>query len=304
MERAMTEWGDEFDDADEAPDWEEEQEERSAGDFPAGLTGAGRVGPSEREGRSAREGRDARGGRGARERFGGRAEKRERRKLGEVDEVPPGRVTAMHERRAGSSRFVVAIEGRVAAVVSTELIADLGLKVGALIDPALAERLRAESSRLAVFDKAVDLLAVRARSTRDLQTRLRRAGAEDGAIAAAVERLQRLGFLDDEAYARNLARSRVMSGGVSKRRIGQELQRRGVSRDVADDAIADTLEEVELDEEGAARMAAEKRMRALRSYDAQTQKQRLYAFLARRGYSPDVISRVVRAVMRGASGEA
>lgn len=236
-------------------------------------------------------------------RSGRRGDRKTRRKLGDVDEVQPGRVTAMHERRAGSSRFVVAIEGRLAAVVSTELIGDLGLKVGAMVDPALAERLRAESSRLAVFDKAVDLLAVRARSTRDLQTRLRRAGAEDAAIASAVERLLRLGFLDDEAYARNLARSRVVSGGVSKRRIGQELQRRGVSREVADDAIADTLEEVELDEEGAARMAAEKRMRALRSYDAPTQKQRLYAFLARRGYSPDVISRVVRDVMRGANGE-
>lgn len=291
----MSEWRDEFDDSDEAVGDEGAAETTAGG---RRLAGGGDVGRAEPVGRGGREGR------GAREGFGGRGEKRERRKVGEVDEVPPGRVTAMHERRAGSSRYVVAIDGRVAAVVSTELIADLGLRVGAMIDPTLAERLRAEASRLAVFDKAVDLLAARARSTRDLLTRLRRAGAEDGAIAAAVERLQRLGFLDDEAYARNLARSRVVSGGVSKRRIGQELQRRGVSRDVADEAIAETLEEVELDEEGAARMAAEKRMRALRSYDAATQKQRLYAFLARRGYAPDVISRVVRDVMRGASGEA
>lgn len=291
----MSEWRDEFDDSHEAVGDEGEAEKGAGGRRMSGGGDVGRANPA---------GRGGHGGRGAREGFGGRGEKRERRKLGEVDEVPPGRVTAMHERRAGSSRYVVAIDGRVAAVVSTELIADLGLRVGAMVDPSLAERLRAESSRLAVFDKAVDLLAARARSTRDLQTRLRRAGAEDGAIAAAVERLQRLGFLDDEAYARNLARSRVVSGGVSKRRIGQELQRRGVSRDVADEAIADTLEEVELDEEGAARMAAEKRMRALRSYDASTQKQRLYAFLARRGYAPDVISRVVRDVMRGASGEA
>ncbi|MBK6841804.1 MAG: RecX family transcriptional regulator [Gemmatimonadetes bacterium] len=136
------------------------------------------------------------------------------------------------------------------ATVSAELIAELGLRVGGSVDVVLAQRLRAESSRLAVFDKAIDLLAVRARSTRDLQMRLRRAGAADASIAAAIERLQQLGFLDDDAYARNLARSRVLSGGVSRRRIGQELQRRGVSREVADGAIAETLEEVELDEEG------------------------------------------------------
>jgi len=207
-------------------------------------------------------------------------------------------VTAIHERRSGSVRYLVAIDGRPVATVSAELIAELGLRVGGSVDVVLAQRLRAESSRLAVFDKAIDLLAVRARSTRNLQMRLRRAGAVDASIAAAIERLQQLGFLDDDAYARNLARSRVLSGGVSRRRIGQELQRRGVSREVADGAIAETLEDVELDEEGAARLAGEKRLRALRSYDAATQKQRLYAFLARRGYAPDVIARVVRDLMR------
>lgn len=228
---------------------------------------------------------------------GGRSRRGERRAVGEVDEVPAGRVSALQERRAGSARYVVAIDGRPVATVSAPLIAKLDLKVGAMIDLATAALLRAEASRLAVFDKAVELLAVRARSARDLRLRLKRAGAEDEAIVAAIERLEELGLLDDRDYARNLARSRVVGGGVSKRKIGEELQRRGVSRRVADEAITDTLEEVELDEEGAARAAAEKRLRALRSYDLPTQRKRLYAFLARRGYAPDVVSRVIRAVI-------
>ena len=183
------------------------------------------------------------------------------------------------------------------ATVSAELVAELGLRVGAVIDESTAERLRGAAARLAVFDKAVALLAVRARSARELRLRLRRAGAKDELTEAAIERLQGLGVLDDREYARNVARSRVVGGGVSKRKIEEELQRRGVARRDAHQAIAETLEEVELDEEGAARAAAEKRLRALRSYDAETRRKRLYAFLARRGYAPDVVSRVIRDVM-------
>ncbi|MCC6931130.1 MAG: RecX family transcriptional regulator [Gemmatimonadaceae bacterium] len=183
------------------------------------------------------------------------------------------------------------------ATVSAELVAELGLKVGADIDTAGADRLRLAAARLAVFDKAVELLAVRARSARELRLRLRRAGAADDAIVEAIVRLQALGVLDDREYARQVARSRVVGGGVSKRRIAEELQRRGVTRRVVDEAIAETLDEVELDEEGAARAAAEKRLRSLRSYDLPTRRKRLYAFLARRGYAPDVVARVLRDVM-------
>lgn len=222
--------------------------------------------------------------------------------LGEMQPVPAGVVTALHERRSGSSRFVVAIDGQIAATVSAELIGQLGLHVGRRVDEDDAHRLAQASALLAVFDKAVELLSVRARSVRDLQGRLRRAGAGDAAISAAVERLHALGLLDDEAYARNLARSRVLSGGVSRRRIGVELQKRGIACDVADEAIAETLDEAELDEDGAARAAATKRLRALASLDPATRRRRLYAFLARRGYPPDVIARALRNVL--AEGDA
>lgn len=222
---------------------------------------------------------------------------RVRRSLGDVAAVLVGTVTALHERRAGSSRYVVVIDGKPAATVSSEVIAALGLRVGVPIDAPLSESLRTASGHLEVFDKAVALLAVHARSERDLRLRLRRAGAGEAGVSAAVERLVALGLLNDEAYARSLAHSRVVGGGVSKRRIAQELQRRGVSRAVADEAIDATLDDVELDEFGAAQAAAEKRLRSLRSLDAETRRRRLYAFLARRGYPHDVITKVLRTVL-------
>lgn len=214
--------------------------------------------------------------------------------LGTAPAIPAGRVTGLRERRVGSARYLLSVDGAARAIVSAEVIARLGLRVGAVLDPAVAEAVGRESAELAVFDKAVELLAARARSGRELQLRLRRAGAPAETIAKAIDRLVALGVLDDQAFARILAQSRVVKGGASRRHIARELQRRGIGRREADEAIDGVLAEVDLDEAAAARAVAERRLRAMRGLDAATTRRRLHGFLARRGYDSDTIARVLR----------
>lgn len=234
---------------------------------------------------------------------GGNTTRRGRRTLGDVEPIAPGTITSLQERRAGSARYVVAIDDRPAAVVSAEAIGELALRRGAAVDLLLAERLTERARDLLVFDKAVELLAVRARSIRELTLRLRRAGAPAPSVDRAVTRLTALGLLDDAKFARHLAQSRALGGGVSRRRIGDELRRRGVTREVVDDVVATTLADVEFDEREAALAVARRRLRALGSLDAHTRRRRLYAFLARRGYTPDVISGVLRALAADAGDD-
>jgi regulatory protein len=78
--------------------------------------------------------------------------------------------------------------------------------------------------------------------------------------------------------------------------VGQELFRRGVDRDVADAAIAETFEEEAVDEDLLVERAARKKLRALAGLDAPTRDRRLYAFLARRGFDGDAIRRAMKKV--------
>lgn len=211
--------------------------------------------------------------------------------------MPPGRVTSLDERRAGSGRYLLSVDGAPVALLSAEVIARYGVRVGGAIDASIADDLARDAAQLAVFDKAVAFLAVRARSARDLQLRLRRSGAPTEMIARAIDRLTSLGVLDDASYARHHAQSRVASGGASRRRIVQELQRRGVDRRIADHAIEGVLQEEELDEAGAARAVAEKRLRSLRNLEGDVARRRMYAYLARRGYTGDVIARVLKELL-------
>ena len=210
----------------------------------------------------------------------------------------PLTVTDLAQVPGRNDRLRVSINGADFGDVTLDYVADERLRVGRPLTRAQAHDVLGAVRRTIVLDKALDLLAIRARSGRDLRMRLRRAAAGDADITWVIERLVRQGFLDDSAYARQVARARVLGGGVSRRRVVTELRRRGIASDVADEAIDATLSEVDLDEEGAALHAAEKRMRALRSLEPAQQRQRLYAYLARRGFESEVVRKVIASILR------
>ena len=206
-------------------------------------------------------------------------------------------VSGLAQLPGRNDRLRVSLNGIPIGDLTLDFVALERVREG-VITRAQAAELFAAVSRTRVLDKALDLLAVRARSSRDLQIRLRRAGAGEAQTSWAIERLTAQGFLDDAAYARGVARAKALSGGVSRRKVIGVLRQKGVAADVASEAIDATLAEVELDEYGAALAVAQKRARALRNLDAAVQRQRLYAFLARRGYESDVVRRVLAEVLR------
>ncbi len=207
-------------------------------------------------------------------------------------------ISELSETPNRSGRFRVSLNGVALGDLTLDFVADQGIREGKSITRAQAVEMRDQVDRTAVLDKALDLLAVRARSSRDLSIRLRRAGARDADISWAVARLAAQGFVDDAAYARGVARSKTLGGGVSRRKVITVLRQKGIAADVAAEAMEATLAEVSLDEYGAALAIAQKRVRALSSLEPAKRRQRLYAFLARRGYEGDVVRRVMSEVLR------
>ncbi|WP_437654372.1 regulatory protein RecX [Sorangium sp. So ce1182] len=147
------------------------------------------------------------------------------------------------------------------------------------------------------YERALRLLSFRARSARELEKRLIEKGEPREHVTAAIQRLCANGLLDDARFAEAKARSGIVGRPRSRRRIEQDLARKGVARDVADAAIRQVMADEGTDELAVAERAARKKMRTLARLDAAEQRQKLYAFLARQGYAPDVVRRALRAVM-------
>ena len=139
------------------------------------------------------------------------------------------------------------------------------------------------------YEQALRLLEYRARSAAELRRALLRKGASAGEVDAAIEKLRDQKLIDDDDFARQFARNRVAGPGASRRRIVQELSRKGIAREVADRAIEQLREQDGLDPADGIHRVARKKWSSLAKLDDFTRRRRLYAFLARRGFDPDEI---------------
>lgn len=152
-----------------------------------------------------------------------------------------------------------------------------------------------------VYEQALTLLGFRARSVAELRRKLLQKGAPADEVERVLERLRDQKLLDDAEFARQFARNRLLGPGASRFRIVQELARRGVSRDLAERAIDDLRQDDGIDPADAIHRVARKKWASLARVDDFTRRRRTYAFLARRGFSPDEIAAAMRAL--GASDD-
>lgn len=144
------------------------------------------------------------------------------------------------------------------------------------------------------YNRALDLLSARPYTVRDLRRKLIQKEVPPEEVDAAIQRLFQAGLLDDEKYALAYARTKLVGAGSSKRRIRQELGRKGVVAEVADAAVDQVIADEEVDTRAVVERVARKKLVSMGNLEPVVLRRRLYAFLARRGYDLDEIQAVVK----------
>jgi regulatory protein len=152
---------------------------------------------------------------------------------------------------------------------------------------------------------AAHFLGTRPRTRRELELRLRRAGAADAVIAATLKRLAGLGLVDDVAFVRWWAEQRDRHAPRGRRMVEAELRQRGVPREVMEALRGEELAAPALDAEGLpgseserAEVALSRHLRGRPVPDDPKALQRLGDFLMRRGFDPQTVRATLRAAGR------
>lgn len=107
--------------------------------------------------------------------------------------------------------------------------------------------------------KAFRLLTLRAHSEKELRAKLREGGFSAPVVEQVVRRCRELGYLNDEAFARQRARVLAVSRLAGDRRIALDLRERGIDAGLSARVIAEVRGE--LDEEEAAERLLRKKIR-------------------------------------------
>ena len=142
-------------------------------------------------------------------------------------------------------------------------------------------------------ERALGLLAVRPRSRRELEQRLLRAAFEAHEVADVLGRLESVGLIDDDAFARAVAEHAFGERRSGARAVRATLSAKGVSSATTAAVIA----ELAGDEQERATELARSRAGRLRALPPEKAFSRLAGLLLRRGYPHDVARRAARAAL-------
>lgn len=195
-------------------------------------------------------------------------------------------LTAIETTRRG--RCALFGDGEFLFSVDPETLAKSGLCEGDTLDEQTLARLREQSDLRAAKDRALLLLSGRDHGAQELYQKLCRSFDEHTA-AAAVAEMQRLGLLDDAAFARRKAES-LAARHKSRREIAAKLAALGLDRELIADAL-DALDTGE-GEQAAIRPLLERQYRGKLAAGG---REKVLAALARRGFrTRDAIAAVDR----------
>ena len=143
------------------------------------------------------------------------------------------------------------------------------------------------------YAAALKMLTRRDHGRAELAGKLAAKGFDEPVVAATLEKLAGLGYLDDRRYARLWAEGALRSGRGVGPRIALELRRRGIADEIIRDVQAELAEGYE-----EAELLRQQMDRRYAGFDPATatdrEKARIFNFFRRRGFPGAVIAAALR----------
>ncbi len=169
--------------------------------------------------------------------------------------------------------------------VHEDVLVKYRLLKGETLDESTIAHIKQEESAQEAIQQAIRWLSVRARSEHELVQGLRQKGYAPKIIQQAMSRCRELGMMDDRAFAAQLSSHRTRIQRKGRRLIEQELKQRGVEQEDIVHALAETNAQQERDN---ALNWIRKKWPSLKG-ESRAKRQKMMAFLYRKGFDTDVI---------------
>lgn len=188
------------------------------------------------------------------------------------------------ENQKNKDKFNLFVDGQFYSGIMKETAIANNFFVGKKIEKNVLDKILIESESKMAFGKASDLLATRLHSKDELKLKLIKKGFSKDAINLAINKLEDYGYINDAEFANLFVQS---NSKLSKQMLKNKLSTKGISSQIIDDVISSISADDEF--ENAIRLAE----KYLKNKNLDECKDKLYAFLARKGFSHSVIKQTI-----------
>lgn len=198
-------------------------------------------------------------------------------------------ITKIEAQKKNDDRVNIYVNDEFFIAIFTELVYTFNLKKGMTIEEENLKRILNEEMYMKAKNKALNILAKADQSEKKVREKLS-SDFEDDTINMVIEFLKKNNFINDDILAQKIVNTNVNLNRCGKNRIKQNLYNKGIDKQSIDEAISDIDTDVEFEN---AMYLAKKRYDRVKKEDKRKIYQKISQHLAYKGFSYDIIKRVL-----------
>jgi regulatory protein len=195
-----------------------------------------------------------------------------------------------HQKKDG--RFNIFIDGEFAFGLYRETVYNFGLRVNDELTQPEIDRMRTEDELNFGKKVAFRYLNYKPRSEKEVRTKLYQKNISEKTIDEIITVLKDLKFIDDANYAKMYVESKVTLKPEGRRVLKMKLAGKGIEKELSLKTVEENYtEEIEIRK---AKDLINKYSKRVKAKNPADKKQKIYRHLLSKGFSFDVISRVLK----------
>jgi regulatory protein len=193
-----------------------------------------------------------------------------------------------------SSRINLYVDGEFYLGLPVEAIIEYKLKKGKELDEETANKIKG----YAEFDKvkfaALNYLSYRQRSIFEMEEYLLKKDFDNDSVASVISWLKESDYLNDERFAESYVLEKTRLNNLGAYRLKIELKQKGITDEIISEVLTD--HKIDLNELTA---LVRRKYSAVLSEDRNTQYRKIGGYLQRKGYSYDVVKKIIERLSNG-----
>jgi regulatory protein len=206
-------------------------------------------------------------------------------------------ITSLDKIKRLKGWYELWLDGIVSFPVNDELILKYLLKTGRTLSSSEIKSIREQGEYLFLKKKALDILARRRLSEKELRRKLRPVNKVSTYIERLMNDLKKHGLIDDRDFAAAVIHTQLIGGSKSKRYIKSKLYQKGVPKTISEEAVETEL--ADYNEAEAAMKIARKKYKTVKDLPQLKAKKRIADFLRGRGFDWDIVNQALDELFKG-----
>lgn len=202
------------------------------------------------------------------------------------------KITKIEEQKKNKDRVSIYVDDNYLFGVNKEVVYTAGLKVGKEVTEEYLNEVVRKEEKLRANNYAINLISMGGLKTEnEIYKKMVSKEFNEDDINGAIDLLKEYKYIDDEAYCEYYVKDKININGYGMNKIKNQLYKKGVSSEIINRCIEEYV-----DDDTQFELALEvgkKKMNTIRTDDFSVIYRRVSNFLQGRGFSFDVIKKVM-----------